>query len=309
MSISDSALKSLAQPAALPGAFLQRLRKTGPKAGDYDCLTALLHLLIGDPQQDLGDRRRMTIHSLIGDAVRSPRTLLGHCFRKPRGYAGDFEIIDKIYMQHTSKELVSGNWDRYFHSLAAAKAVCNRKDYLKSWLHDVTARSERQIRMLNLASGPARDIAEFFDEHPDLSAKLDIDCVELDTDAVTHARNLLQGSNNVRFHQANVFRYRCEQPYDLIWSAGLFDYFDDRAFVRIAQRFLKALKPGGEFVVGNFASSNPSLPQMILQDWILHHRTGQQLKELAIQAGAHRKVAVYHEAENVNLFLHMKAAS
>ena len=309
MSIHQSALESLPQTADLPEAFLRRLQKTGPNSGDYDCVTALLHQLIGDPQQDLGEHRRMTIHSLIGAVVRSPTTLLGHCFRKPRGYAGDFEIIDKIYTQHVSKELVSGNWDRYFHSLAAPKAVCNRKEYLKSWLRDVTARSEGKVRLLNLASGPARDIAEFIDEYPDLAVQLEIDCVELDADAVAHARNLLQGCNHVHFHQANVFRYRCEQPYDLIWSAGLFDYFDDRAFQRIAQRFYQALKPGGESVIGNFAAGNPSLPQMVLQNWILQHRTEQQLKELALRAGADHQVAIYREAQNVNLFLHMKAAN
>ena len=54
----------------------------------------------------------MTIHSLIGDAVRSPRTLLGHCFRKPRGYAGDFEIIMELPKgQHEIKFVLdSGRW-------------------------------------------------------------------------------------------------------------------------------------------------------------------------------------------------------
>ena len=307
MSISDSSLVSLARSEVLPDAFLKRLRGAGPTSGDYASVTALLHRLVGDPAKGLTDRRRSAIHSLIGELVTSPRTLLGHCYSKPRGYAGDFEIIDKIYTQHASSDTVAGNWDRYFHSLEAPKAVRNRKGYLKAWLRRALERGDGPVRMLNLASGPARDLAEFFEEFPRLSDRLVVDCVELDADAIAHARNLLSGRDNVTFHHANVFRYRCPYAYDLMWSAGLFDYFDDSVFERVTKRYLKALAPGGEFVVGNFDCSNPSLPQMVLQDWILQHRTGAQLQDLARRAGANGKIAIHREAQGVNLFLHMES--
>ena len=85
--------------------------------------------------------------------------------------------------------------------------------------------------------------------------------------------------------------------------------FDDGVFVRIMRRYLRALAPGGELVVGNFCRTNPSRPQMVLQDWILHHRTAATLESLAAAAGgAAGSVSVGREPEAVNLFLHVKKA-
>jgi hypothetical protein len=67
------------------------------------------------------------------------------------------------------------------------------------------------------------------------------------------------------------------------------------------------LEKGGELVVGNFSTNNPSrgLMEVMLQ-WYLHHRDEEMLVELAIKAGipAH-KIRVNAEQTGVNLFLHM----
>jgi hypothetical protein len=52
--------------------------------------------------------------------------------------------------------------------------------------------------------------------------------VELDAGAIAYANELLgPGTATVRFYQKNALRFHAPQSYDLIWSAGLFDYLSD----------------------------------------------------------------------------------
>jgi hypothetical protein len=58
----------------------------------------------------------------------------------------------------------------------------------------------------------------------------------------------------------------------------------------------------------NFNTINPSRNVMeLFGDWHLEHRSEQHLRELALQAGAKKEdIFVGKEAEEVNLFLHVK---
>ena len=40
------------------------------------------------------------------------------------------------------------------------------------------------------------------------------------------------------FLNTNAFRYRPEHDYDLVWSAGLFDYFKEKLVKRLINRYL-----------------------------------------------------------------------
>jgi len=66
-------------------------------------------------------------------------------------------------------------------------------------------------------------------------------------------------------------------------------YFSDDIFKRLITRFLKAVKPGGELVIGNFCSSNPDIYYMELLDWILYHRSADDLVSLAIACGVKKE--------------------
>lgn len=235
-------------------------------------------------------------------------TVQGHGLRKPFGYAGDFMMIDMIYTQQTSKEPAYRGWDEYFHQQAAPRAVRNRKAYFKEWVAR-SVRTRGATRLLNVASGPGRDLAEAYAalRRP---TQLQTTCVELDPRAIAYAEVLLHRYRHfVDFVEKNALRFQTSERYDLIWSAGLFDYFDDRTFVRLLGRFRSWLPPGGEAVVGNFnADHNPSRDYMeLLGDWHLNHRTEAQLISLGERAGFERRqLHVGREPENVNLFLHAK---
>ncbi|WP_157489059.1 class I SAM-dependent methyltransferase [Pseudofrankia sp. DC12] len=233
------------------------------------------------------------------------KTLQGYALRKPRRYAGDFRIIDMIYQVQASPDEHLARWDEYFHAQPAPIAVRNRKSYF----HRILDRhNQRPFRVLKLGIGPGRGMYEWLARNP--TARVELECVDIDADSVAYAAALnAEFSDRITFHTANVFRFvpAPSSPYELIWAAGQFDYFDDRAFVRIAQRFFEYVRPGGELVIGNFSTDNPTRPYMeIFGDWYLNHRTPDDLLRLATEIAGDGVTARDDQEETaVNLFLHL----
>ncbi len=285
---------------------LDRLVSTGgPGESEYrtiDEQLALLYVAVQNAEVSKAD---------VLAAVRripeftDPSGTQGHGLIKPHGYAGDFEIIDRIYTYWTSPDPTLATWDRYFHAQPAPKAVRNRKAYFHMLLDGLVARGGG--RVLKLGVGPGRSMYEWLNRNRD--APIAFDCVELDSKAIDYAQNLNHAHlEHITFINANILRFRPAQKYDLIWAAGVFDYFDDRRFVAICHRMLSALSAEGELVVGNFGRQNASRAYMeLLGDWHLNHRSSEELIALAIQAGAcPESVRVDAEPEEVNLFVHAK---
>lgn len=251
------------------------------------------------------------IRNVFDDETISINTLQGHVFLKPYGYAGDFEIIDKIYCQHTSAKEHLAKWDLYFHSTAAVKAVRNRKIYFIELLQSVEKqRSEmnaEKFNVLNIASGSGRDIQEFFMQNS--ANGLVFDCIDQDADAIAFAQNLCADYlSQITFHKANALKFRNDKKYNLIWSAGLFDYFNDKTFKFMLKRYFSMLEDGGEMVIGNFSENNPSRNYMeIMGEWFLNHRSNETLIELATECDlSASSITVGQEPLGVNLFLHIK---
>ncbi len=235
-------------------------------------------------------------------------TIQGHGLSKPFGYAGDFLMIDKIYTYHKSDKPEYGIWDEYFHQQSAPIAVRNRKEYFKKIIHQKISDSPT-LKLMNVASGPARDLFEVYAALPE-NKLIETTCVEMDENAIKFAKELNHDFlNNITFIQKNIFRHSTSDTYDLIWSAGLFDYFSDKAFLMVLRKFKEWLKVDGEIIIGNFNEDyNPSRDYMeIFGEWYLNHRTENQLFNLAMRAGFKAsRITIGKEPENVNLFLHLR---
>jgi len=237
-------------------------------------------------------------------AAFGSETMQGLGIRKPYGYAGDFEMIDRIYQYMICENEHVRRWDEYFQSREACKAVRNRKNYFIQLLNQMVAQ-HGSLRVLNVGSGPARDVLEY---NAGGNGHVKFDCVDMDPAAIAYAKDVCADViENITFHNVNIFRYRSEQRYTLIWSAGLFDYLDDRTFIVLARRLIRMLAPGGRLVVGNFSTMNPTRDYMEFGEWFLHHRTPEQLLTLA-KACEGDGIASHVDEEplGVNLFLHIE---
>jgi SAM-dependent methyltransferase len=300
-----SALSLAHAPTSLDEAlsFVAKLAaRGGPVPDEYSRLDALMGLLPSLAADDVGRLR-----DAFGDCLFTTETLQGFAYTTPHGYAGDYEIIDRIYGQRVSTDPRLAAWDHYFHVQPASRAVRNRKAYFHALLDRHAAR-RRPLRVLNLASGPGRCMAEWLAAHP--AAEVGFTCVELDAAAIAHARQLTGDSSaRVTFVRENLLRYNPTERFDLIWAAGVCDYFSEQMFARMLRRYLGHLVPGGELVAGNFSEANASRNFMeILGEWRLHHRSAETLRRIAQNAGAHPEaITVGAEPEGVNLFLHIVA--
>lgn len=282
----------------------------GPRPAELPAFNAWLRHC-----QQMADLGRLDVQALrahaAGLGLLEASTLQGRAFRKPRGYAGDFEMIDLIYRDARCPDPRLTRWDAAWQSHGAAQAVRNRKTYFLALLDQLVAarRPGAPLQVLDIASGPARDVAEHLTANP--ASPCRFTCLDLDADAIAFARRLIAATgatDRVAFVHGNALRWQSEQGFDLVWSAGLFDYLPDRLFVRLLARLWERVLPGGELVVGNFDPSNPSRPYMeLFGDWHLIHRSRAQLSALAQAAGLPMAtVAIGNEPLGINLFLHAR---
>lgn len=273
--------------------------KNGPDKEDYLVFYKLVDRVKAEEVEDF--RRKIA-------SILNPDSLFGFSYTKPFGYSGDFFIIEKIYQYYVNPDERYRKWDEFLHSAGAVIAVRNRKT-LAIEIFEQLNKKAMGLRqdVLILGSGPVTETFEFFERNPDNS--LVFEMLDLDKRAIAYAKTKNRKYlNKMTFHNANVIRFTPERKFDLIWSAGLFDYFKGKHFVYLIKRYYEFLKDDGEMIIGNFNVENPSRRSMeIMGDWFLYHRSAEELKHFALQAGIEEsKIDVIQEPLGINLFLKIK---
>lgn len=234
-------------------------------------------------------------------------TMHGFVIAQPHGYAGDFEIIDRIYRRHVSDHATHLAWDNFFHAGDAARAVLARKAYCVDLLLIYANSRQEGVEVLNVASGPCRDILDFKSLGTNAVHRTRIHCIDADQNAIEYGRQLLADYDEVTFSHANVLKLALSKQYNLVWSAGLFDYFSDRLFVRLIRQLWEHVLPGGELVVGNFCSRLNCVNYMEFGGWRLHYRDEDHLILLASKSNIKADAICVDKEENgFNLFLRIR---
>ena len=180
-------------------------------------------------------------------------------FEKPRGYSGDAYLLDFIYEHPTvaaqveaASPLGAEVYD-FTRRSPSAVAVRERRDLLASHV-DAVADANDNAEILAIAAGHLRE-AEL--SHALRSDKLKR-WVALDQDPVS------VGTVSSNFHGSRVEaingsvrtilgRAQKLGTFDFIYAAGLYDYLAENVAVRLTERCLQMLKPGGKFLLANFA--------------------------------------------------------
>lgn len=236
-------------------------------------------------------------------------------YYKPKGYAGDYMMMEWIYNQRPDGDGKLGKLiDRWILRQASCQAVRNRRELLSNLL-DSMCRQRLQpgrcIRIMNLACGPARELFDLLDRC-NYSRQIAALCVDIDPEALQYADQSVNTSSHqasVRFMRENVVKWAIGRakhdikPQDIIYSSGLCDYLDQRLLTKLIRRCYDQLAPGGQLIIGNFAHANPD---RLLMDhivyWRLIHRHKQDLFDAFAETPFGNKVEVLTEAQGVNLF-------
>jgi extracellular factor (EF) 3-hydroxypalmitic acid methyl ester biosynthesis protein len=225
---------------------------------------------------------------------------------KPRGYAGDAVMMDYIYAGEpppgtsTIGRAVFGATTRVSMGLS----VLYRRALLRSQIDDVVVTREGG-RILSVASGHARELEGSLVQSPHFRGEvvaLDQDPLSCDEVRRVHAnprvRVLQQGVRELLARpDAELGRF------DLIYSAGLYDYLPDTLARRLTQRLAQMLAPGGRLLIANFVPGGSGRGYMeLFMDWTLVLRDEAQLRALlraADPAGAGQHHAFFDPHRNV----------
>lgn len=292
IAISDSDIKKYIEKV---------VNNFGPDESEYDKFSNMIEMLI----DNIDDHTE--IHSFIDkcEFLRTVDSIMGHSRLKPCGYSGDYLLIERIYKNSISYNVKYEKWDRYSLNTPAAQAVRNRKEYFCEVIKNNINKSNKNIKLLNVASGPGRDLYDLYSSID--PQKLSTTCLDADINAVEYSKIVNKNFNNyISYLSCNALRFRPKVKYDIIWSAGLFDYFDDKTFILALSLFREWLDVDGSIIIGNFSPSNPSKKYMEkFGDWYLHHRNEDELLDLAIKSGFNAENCyIKSESLGINLFLH-----
>lgn len=236
-------------------------------------------------------------------------------YYKPKGYAGDFYMIELIYRNQPEGDGKLGHLiDGWLLEQVPARAVRGRRRLLHGMLDRFCRERLNEsdsIHIMNLACGPCRELFDLIGQGG-YSEKINALCIDIDAEALQFANqqvNTFDHRAALRFMRENVIKWalgRIKQdfgPQDIIYSSGLCDYLDQRVISALIGRCYDHLKPGGVLIIGNFAPDNPDRLLMDqLMYWRLIYRDATQLAALFEDSPFGGQVEIVAEEEGVNLF-------
>ncbi len=241
---------------------------------------------------------------------------------KPMGYAGDYEMMSMLYRDHAEgHSFFAWLMNAYGINVRAAQAVRNRRNLLTAAiLEAVDSHDAERVRIASVGCGPANEIQTLLEQRPQLGKKLEIVLIDQEPRSIAFCERMLAPLIPRTGVKAHVVRESIRKlitdpslrtalgTCDLVYSAGLFDYLEDKAFVHLARTLLSSLSEQGHLLIGNFAIGQPSRWFMeYCSEWFLIHRTPEQLMSLGEAAGAERRaMSIMAEPSGINLFLDVR---
>lgn len=223
------------------------------------------------------------------------------CLEKPKGYPGDYETLEIIYDRKTfTKDDELGYYfDLYFLNNPYAEAVRKRKDKLKDILEDLISKTDKPLKILDLACGGSKEVRDICEQKKADVIDKDIHFYLLDWDkeALEFSERQLEKSPDsfkIDFIRDNIIKFVRKTKFyeengqmDIIYSIGLADYFTDRILKAMVTNAFKGLKSGGKFIIAHKDKeiSFSHIPPEWFGDWTFFQRNEQDLFSLIESAG------------------------
>jgi hypothetical protein len=179
---------------------------------------------------------------------------------KPRGYSGDATLLDFIYRHESIMDKVNGASElgralfEYTSTAPSSQANWDRRDILARQVDEVAAERGPGTEVLSVAAGHLRE-AGYSEAMKQKAIKR---WVALDQDPVsigTIARDFQGTAVEAIDGSVRELLTRRSNPgtFDLVYASGLYDYLVDRVAIKLTQRCLEMVKPGGTFLFANYS--------------------------------------------------------
>ncbi|HUG69931.1 MAG TPA: class I SAM-dependent methyltransferase [Pirellulaceae bacterium] len=224
------------------------------------------------------------------------RSWIAHRARtKPSGFAGDFEMLIKLYDEATPARGLGGYLDLCILELPLARAVRARLAAAREFLMREIASRKTDIRILDIACGPCRE----FRDWPVSGNGCRVDVVAMDNDPKALAyveenvAKQLAKPTNLEPVRYNALRTRSASAtirnfgkFDIIYSVGLCDYLSDEHLVAMLSAWRETLQEGGVlYIAFKDTESYDKTPYQWHLDWFFFQRTRQDVLNLYEAAG------------------------
>lgn len=251
-------------------------------------------------------------HPLHGTYLQAP--VNWRAFHKPRGYAGDGELLDMFHRANYEGETGIG---RLIHRVSmlqpAAQAVRNRANLVRAGIEETLYSHSTQARILSMGCGTSPELKSLVADHPYYESP-DWQWLGLDVDDETVAMARLRHQDpRLTFGLLNAFELSRNPEawnlgkFDFIYAVGLFDYFPLGTSQNLTALMFRHLNPGGKLWIGNFHPNNRTRWYMeYISKWHLIHRTDEDLKAFADRLDLPVKSSrIFFESSHSQIFLEL----
>ncbi|MCZ6805254.1 MAG: class I SAM-dependent methyltransferase [Proteobacteria bacterium] len=245
---------------------------------------------------------------------------------KPLGYAGDYEMVNMMLRE--SQTHATGTYARIidtFHIMASApEAHRNRivmlQERLKQEAERVVEDEQRLFTVMNIGCGPAVEVQRFIRDSS-IAKQCSFQLMDFNDETLAYAERKIEeaitNSGNkpiIKFINKSIDELLKEaatkqnnrhgSTYDMVYCAGLFDYFSDPICKRLVAMYYSWLRPGGLLAVTNVHIINPNRYHMEhLLEWHLIYRDETSMAKL-IPIGANHCITT--DKTGMNLFLDIR---
>lgn len=218
-------------------------------------------------------------------------------FDKPRGYAGDAVMLDYIYRPNPAAlDGLASIVHSATTSLPNAKSILWRRDYLAGLIHDYMA-SRALPEVLSVASGHMREL----DALREATTETNVRFTALDQDehSIAEAKGEyaeFEIEGRIGSFVSLIKERKAAKTFDLVYSAGLFDYLPDAPAIALIKAMFARLKPGGMLSIGNFTRDSHGRGFMAgFMDWCLLYRDEADLRALAEAACPKASLRIFRD--------------
>lgn len=233
-------------------------------------------------------------------------------FEKPRGYAGDADLLDLIYgLRPVPAETSSIGAAIYGFTVQApaATAVRVRCEMLAQKIDEVAEQIENP-RILSVACGHLREaqrskavtegrVGDFF--------ALDQDKTSLET---VNREQTPRGVTPVHGSVKSILKNETTfSDLDLVYSTGLYDYLPQPVATSLTSRLFSMLSPGGRLVLVNLLPGFAGLGYMeTFMGWPMIYRSDDEMANVASGLAVEEVAStqVYHDVHNHVVFLEVE---
>jgi 2-polyprenyl-3-methyl-5-hydroxy-6-metoxy-1,4-benzoquinol methylase len=197
-------------------------------------------------------------------------------YHKPHGYAGDFRMVEWMYdleedpCEDATQPGLVNCLDHVFSTVHSVCSVWERRHRFAALLEQECRRNGGKLRILDVACGGARYIRDFLSRLEDTSG-VEVTLVDQDPAAIAYCRtqSLRPWASRLTTQSAPIKRLSDVLPagsYDVVLSAGLFDYLDAGQGKVLLSHLVALTAPGGVTAVANFHVQDPS---RTVKEWLV----------------------------------------